>query len=367
MENIYEKLGLKRVINASGRITHYGVSTISNEVGKSMVEAAQNYVVMDDLLDACGKIVSKYTGGEDACITPNTSAAICLSCAAIMTGVDRKKIEQIPDTKGMKNEFIIQLGHCVDYGEPIETVIRTAGGKVVHVGYANKTENWMVEGAINENTAALIYVVSHHCVQKSMCALKDYIEIAHRHNLPVLMDCSAEEDITRYVSYGADLVCYSGAKAICGPTSGFVTGKKNLIDAVKLQYKGFGRIMKIGKENMVGLAKAVEIYAQRNEEKVAIDNEKKVEHLIDLLEDIKCIETSKTYDEAGRAICRCAVKILPNSPKSASEVVAELQSGNPGIYTRNHYLNMGIINFDPRPLIDGDEELIAKRLKEILE
>ena len=139
-----------------------------------------------------------------------------------------------------------------------------------------------------------------------------------------------------------------------------------MIDAVKLQYKGFGRIMKIGKENMVGLTKAVEIYAQRNEEKVAEENERKVEHLMELLKDIKCIETSKTYDEAGRAICRCAVKILPSSNKSASEVVKELQGGNPGIFTRNHYLNMGVINFDPRPLIDGDEELIAKRLKEIL-
>lgn len=366
MKSVYEQNGIRPVINASGRMTALGVSTIAKETAEYMFSAASNYVVIDELLDKAGELISPFTGAEDTCVTPNTSAAICLSIAAIMTGKDMAKIERIPDTTGMKNEVIIQKGHCVDYGAPITQIIRTAGAKPVEVGFSNKTNAYSIEGAINENTACLLYVKSHHCVQKGMVSLEDMIKIAHDHNLPIVVDASAEEDLRKYIAMGADVVCYSGAKAIEGPTSGMATGKKEIISAMKLHYKGFGRVMKIGKENMMGLVKAVEIYSNRDEEAHAKMNEEKVDSLIEALKDVNNIKVSKVFDEAGRKICRCSVTILPESGKTAKEVVKELEGGSPAIYTRNHYVNLGTINFDPRPMIDGDVEKIALRLKEIL-
>lgn len=366
MGSVYEENGIRPVINASGRMTILGVSTISKEVAETMNSAAGNYVVMEELLDKAGEIISQYTGAEDTCVTPNTSAAICLAIAAIMTGDNMSKVHQIPDTTGMKNEVIIQKGHCVDFGAPITQVIRTSGAKVVEVGYANKTDSFLIEGAINENTCALVYVKSHHCVQKGMVSLEEMIDIAHRNNLPLVVDASAEEDIKKYVAMGADVVCYSGAKAIEGPTSGMATGKKSIISCMKLHYKGFGRIMKIGKENMMGLVKAVEQYSKRNEEEIAKKNEAKVDELIEALKDISNIKVAKTFDEAGRVICRCSVTILPSAKISAKEVVKELENGSPAIFTRNYYVNQGIISFDPRPMIEGDVEKIAIRMKEIL-
>ena len=138
-------------------------------------------------------------------------------------------------------------------------MIRTVGAIPVEVGCANKVDKANIIGAINDKTAALMYVKSHHCVQKGMVSLEDMIKIAHGHDLPLIVDASAEEDLKKYIAMEADLVCYSGAKAIEGPTSGFICGRKDLTDAAKLHYKGIGRSMKIGKESMMGLLKAVEI------------------------------------------------------------------------------------------------------------
>ena len=138
MASIYERNGLRRVINASGRMTALGVSTIHDETGKALVEAAQNYVVIDELIDRVGEMICPFTGAEGSCPTANTSAAICLSIAAVMTGPNIDLVERIPDTRGLKNEVIIQKGHCVNYGAPVTQMIRTVGAVPVEVGHANK-------------------------------------------------------------------------------------------------------------------------------------------------------------------------------------------------------------------------------------
>lgn len=235
--NIYEKIGLKRVINGSGKMTALGVSKISDTVAETMKEAGQNFVVIDDLIDRVGEMISKVTGGEDTCVTSSASAAIALSVAGLITGKSLTLIERLPDTTGLKNKVVLQKGHAVNYGAPITTMIRLGGGIPVEAGCSNEVKPEHVEEAIDENTVALLYVKSHHAVQKGMLSIEEMAEIAHKHNLPLLIDAAAEEDIHRYLKSGGDLVIYSGAKALCGPASGFVTGKKQYIDAIKMQYK----------------------------------------------------------------------------------------------------------------------------------
>ncbi len=366
MPSIYERNGLRRVINASGRMTALGVSTIHDDTGKALVEAAQNYVVIDELIDRVGELICPFTGAEGSCPTANTSAAICLSIAAVMTGPDIDLVERIPDTRGMKNEVIIQKGHCVNYGAPVTQMIRTVGAVPVEVGHANKVLPENIIGAITDKTAALLYVKSHHCVQKGMVSIQDMVKIAHDHGLPLIVDASAEEDLRKYVAMGADLVCYSGAKAIEGPTSGFITGRKDLTDAAKLHYKGIGRPMKVGKESMMGLVKALEIYDARDQEAHCKELNAVVDRLASLLEGLPHIRVSRSVDEAGRSISRVRVDVLPDCPLTAQQIGDQLKGGDPAVFTRDHFLNVGTIFFDPRPMLPGDAEAVAARMKEIL-
>ena len=363
---VYEKMGLKRVVNSAGRLTSLGVSTPVDEVVDAMTQAAQNYVVIDDLLDKCGELIASYTHAEAACVASSTSAAICLSCAGLMTGTDSYLIAKLPDTTGLKNEFILQGGHNIHFGTCFEQLIRTAGGKPVVAGSANLVHDYDIEGCITDKTAAIIYVKSHHCVQHGMVSLEDTIAIAHKHNLPVLMDASAEEDLFKYYAAGVDLVCYSGAKAICGPTSGFVIGKKKYIEAVRKQYMGFGRVMKIGKENAVGLTKAVELYVTEDKTAYKENCKKEAEYLLNELKDCKGIKASMHKDEAGRDIVRVNIEVTKDCKYTVKELLEKLRNGNPSIQPRAHELANNSFMFDFRPLIKGDVELIANAMKEIL-
>ncbi|PZZ12202.1 D-glucosaminate-6-phosphate ammonia lyase, partial [Escherichia coli] len=153
---------------------------------------------------------------------------------------------------------VMLRGHNVDYGASILSAIRLGGGRVVEVGSSNLAALWQLESAITDATAALLYVKSHHCVQKGMLNIEDFAHVAQMYNLPLIVDAAAEEDLRAWVVSGADMVVYSGAKAFNAPTSGFITGKKIWIAACKAQHHGIARAMKIGKENMVGLVYALE-------------------------------------------------------------------------------------------------------------
>lgn len=109
---------------------------------------------------------------------------------------------------------------------------------MVEVGSSNLSARWQLESAITGNTAALLYVKSHHCVQKGMLSIDDFVQVAQANHLPLIVDAAAEEDLRGWVASGADMVIYSGAKAFNAPTSGFITGKKTWIAACKAQHQG---------------------------------------------------------------------------------------------------------------------------------
>ena len=366
--DVYKEIGLRRVINASGRMTALGVSTLSDDVVEWAKSGGQNYVIIDELIDRAGEVISKYTGAEDSCVTSSASAGIVLSIAGLITKGKLSLLEKLPNTEGLANEVIIQKGHAVNYGAPITTMIGLAGGKAIEVGHANESFIEHIEEAINEKTVALMYVKSHHCVQKGMVSLQDMITIAKKYNIPILVDAAAEEDLRLYIEMGADLVVYSGAKAIEATTSGFITGKKEYITYAKKQYKGIGRAMKVGKENIMGLLKALDIYSNKDKE-VELENQlKKVEYLIGEINKIRGLKANLIVDEAGRKIYRAEVLVDDKVVgKNAKAILKELNEGNPSIHARKHKVNLGYITFDPRPLNKGDEIEIINRLKEIVE
>lgn len=365
---VYEEIGLPRVVNASGRVTVLGVSTISDKVAKAAVAGGQSYVVVEDLLDKAGEIISQYTGGEDSCPTVCASAAIALSVAGMISKGKKTIMDRLPDSTGLANEIILQKGHVINFNAPIETMLRLGGGVPVEAGCATEVVVEDVEELINEKTVALLYVKSHHCVQKGMLDLPTMIDIAHRHNLPLMVDAAAEEDFRKYIAMGADLVCYSGAKALEATTSGFVTGKKELISYIKKQYHGVGRAMKVGKEAIMGLLAALEQYENKDKQAEVAKNVKIVDWLVDEINQIPNLKAQKIQDEAGRAIFRARVFVDPEKAgMTATELEGKLKAGTPTIRCRTEFMSLGSLDFDPRPLVEGDKELIVAKLKEIME
>ncbi len=366
--NVYEKIGLKRVINASGRMTALGVSTLSDEVGAAAVEGGQSYVIIDDLLTQAGIIISQYTNGEKSCVTSSASAAIAMSVAGIITQGRSNLIRQMPHSEGLVNEVLLAKGHSVSFGAPISTMISIGGGHVKEVGLANSSTVEDFDLAITDKTAAIMYVKSHHTVQKGMVDLQDLIDLAKSRSIPLIVDAAAEEDLKLYIDMGADLVIYSGAKAIEATTSGFVSGRGDLIDNIQKQYTGIGRPMKIGKEGIMGLLKALKLYVNRDIPASIAHNRAQVAELMEGLNQIEGLVCTEIQDEAGREIYRVQVQVLDHSKElNAIAIDKLLKSGNPSIHGRSHRLNEGYISLDTRPLVKGDIELIIKRFKEIME
>jgi len=366
MENIYSRFGLREVINANGKMTALGASTSSYGVAENMKSALFNFVVIDELVEYAGKVIADKTGAEAGCPAHCASAGMVIAVAAVIAGENLNLIEQMPDSRGLRNEITIQKGHCVNFGGNLLQMIRLGGGAPVEVGCSNLVLRDNIEGAITDRTAALFYVKSHHTVQKGMQSIETMIEIAHKYSLPLIADAAAEEDMRRYIQMGADLVIYSGHKALEGPTSGIICGKANLIRACKKQYKGVGRAMKVSKEGMIGLITALNEYDLKPD---TVDAQKaSMAHLCDELNKIEGLTCHVSRDEAGRDIYRAEIKISKEKTGiSAEELNKKLVSGRPAIFLRSHYMNIGILSIDPRPLLKGQAIMLIERIREYVQ
>jgi len=356
------KYGLKRVINASGRMSILGVSAPTDTVMEAMKRGGQQYVEIADLVDKAGDYIAGILGSEAAVVVNSASSGIALSVAAIVTKGNRRTSERLHQDPIAVNEIIILKGHNVQYGAPVETMVYLGGGKLIEVGYANEGKASHIEDAIGPNTAAILYVKSHHCVQKNMISVEEAWEVAQRNGIPMIVDAAAEEDLQKYVRY-SDLAIYSGSKAIEGPTTGIVGGKRQCIEWLKVQLHGIGRSMKVGKESTFGLLQALDEYVDKKDNS---EQEKAALQTLMPLNDVTGVQVTIVQDEAGRAIFRARVKIDPAATGTdAAQVVAGLQGGDIAVYTRDYGVKQGYFDIDPRPLQGDDIEVIASRIREL--
>ncbi len=358
----YEKFGLKEVINASGKMTILGVSKVSENVLAAQRFGGEHFFEMSELHVQTGAYLAKLLEVEDAQIVSSASAGIAQSVAALI-GEGSVYHAYHPYTERItKREIVLPKGHNVDYGTPVEVMVGQGGGKVVEAGYANGCSPEQLEMMITENTAALLYIKSHHTVQKSMLTVAEAAAVAKKHQLPLIVDAAAEEDLYKYSKAGADLVIYSGAKAIEGPSSGLVIGKGKYIEWIRLQGKGIGRAMKIGKDNILGLTQALEDRLANGSE-TGDSMKKRLAPFIEAINQIDGLKATVVQDGAGRDIYRASVKVLE---RSAKEVIAELKAEDPAIYTREYQANNGIIEFDIRAVNEEEMNKIVTRLKAIM-
>lgn len=363
VNSLNAKYGLKRVINASGRMSILGVSTPSDTVMDAMKFGGQNYVEIADLVDKAGEYIANILNCEAAIVVNSASSGIALSVAALVTEGNQRKSERLHQDIILKNEIILLKGHNVQYGAPIETMIYLGGGKLVEVGYANDGRVEHIQEAINENTAAILYVKSHHAVQKNMMSVEEAWEIAQLNDVPLIIDAAAEEDIRKYVKY-SDLAIYSGSKAIEGPTSGIVGGKRKYIEWIKVQLHCIGRSMKVGKETAFGLLQAIDEYDGKKEKS---EQEKEILQTLLPLKEMNGVNVTIVKDEAGRAIFRGRIQIDPEKANiTAKEVVEGLENGEIAIYPRDYGVRQGYFDIDPRPLQGDDIYVIEAKIREIV-
>ncbi|MCA0047678.1 aminotransferase class V-fold PLP-dependent enzyme [Mesorhizobium sp. B283B1A] len=364
---IRERLGLRPIINVSGTMTALGASIVVPEAISAMAEMASQWVEMDDLQRAASTVVARLTGGEAGFITACCASGITMAIAGAMTGTSLLAIERLPDDTGdLKSEVVIQLGHIVNYGAPIDQSVRVAGAKVIPAGTVSVTQDYHVREAINERTAAGLYVVAHHTVQYGMLSLEEFCEICHAKGVPVIVDAASEYDLRGFLARGADVVIYSGHKFLSGPTSGIVTGRKDLVRSAYLQNRGVARAMKVGKESIAGTMAALEAWEKRDHAGIRRREEAALNLWKDALQGLPGIFANIIPDPTANPLDRLQILVSPESRFSAAGLASALAAGSPPIIVRNHEVERGHFFLDPCNLHPGEAEIVAERLRAVL-
>lgn len=367
----YSDLGVKPVINGWGTVTVMGGSTMPDEVSAAMVEASKSFVPVAELEEAAGKYVAKLLGVEAAFICCGAAAGMALAAAACMAGKDPYWRNHLPDSNGLKNEIVVHRVMRTYYDQGY----RLAGAKVVEYGYPKRSEEWELEHAITEKTAAVGFICEH--AHLGGLPLEKIVEIAHRRGVPVIVDAAAEippvENLWKFSKMGVDLTVFSGGKDIRGPqSSGLILGRKDLIEACAFHScpnHSIGRSMKIGKEEIMGLVTALTLYLKQDFHKELEQWETQVADMIKILNAAKGITAWRVFPgEPGiqpTDIPRCFVSWTNEiNQATANEIHDALLVSEPRIILGTSGNNM-VIN--PQMLELGQERIVAEGIIRILQ
>ncbi|MGY8823817.1 MAG: aminotransferase class V-fold PLP-dependent enzyme [Candidatus Latescibacterota bacterium] len=367
MTTIYESLGLRTFINARGTITTLGGSIMSPEVVEAMAEASRHFVHLNELHEKAGLRIAELTGAEAAFICAGAASGLMLAGAACLTGTNSDAIQKLPDTEGRANEFVISL---VDSHYYVHQGFVVCGGQLVKIGSRQAVTPEDYAAAITERTAAAVFFLGSQPNEQ----LPAVIEVAHAQNVPVIVDAAAQLpprcNLSDLTAMGVDLVVFSGGKGLAGPqSSGLVLGRADLVRACHLNsnpHSAVGRGMKVGKEEIAGLLKAVELFYEMDEEAVVNEWNRRCQLIGEAVGDIADIEATftKAYEnQFPPASPLVHLHMGSGAPKTATQVRIELEEGTPSILTSGGDSD---ITLGPQTLQEGEAELIAERLRQII-
>jgi L-seryl-tRNA(Ser) seleniumtransferase len=370
---VYTRLGLRPIINAAGTYTHLGGSLLAAEVIEAMEAAAQNYVPIRDLSRAVGAKIAEVTGNPAALVTTGAAGAIFTGTCACIAGADPDKAKRLPFTEGMKNEIVTQKLHMTGWIRQCEA----AGGRMIDVEYADQMER-----AVNGRTAMLYYLVAekHFGAHRDKLdapggnvSLEECIRIAKKHRVPLLVDAAAElppfENLAGYTKMGADLVAFSGGKGLRGPqNAGLLFGRKDLIEIAETfqsPYSGIGRDLKISKETYIGMLAAVERYVKVDHRAEWNSWKAQIDHMKSVLGGIPGVETGDVPGWVTNHVPRMWVSWDEKAWNfSREDCFKALQDGNPAIVPLRTPMGITLV---PWMMAPGQERIVARRLKEVLE
>jgi L-seryl-tRNA(Ser) seleniumtransferase len=370
-KQIYEQWGVKPVINAAGNMTLLGGSRPALKVLEAMEQANRYFVDMEELLRRTGERVADMLDAEAAFVTSGCAAAIALSAAACLSGSDPQKIERLPDTAGMKNEILIQARQRYKY----DRCLTIFGAKLVEVGDASGTTAEQLSAAINDNTAAI-----HHLAvwaTENIVPLEQVIRIGKQRGVPVIVDAASMvyplDTFRQYARMGADLVCF-GAKYFGALNStGILCGRKELVDAAFLHsFIGFessanrslGRPLKVDRHEVIAVVVALREWLNMDHAARLAEHKRKAQAIRQRLEGVPHLTVEWAPDERGLS-SGLRLTLDENAlGKTAAHIIQALRDGNPSVYVRGSSTNSFHVAV---PLLtDGDEQVVAERLRELL-
>ena len=397
---VYERLGVRTVINASGTLTRLGGSRMAPEVLEAMAEASRSYVRIEDLQEGAGRVIAEITGAESGYVTSGAAAGLLLGTAACVAGLDLHVMELLPyiqGVPGVKNEVVVHRVHRNSY----DHAVRTVGVKMVEVGRMGHPSPgpmrpYELESAISERTAMVFWPLMG-APEGAVLSLEETARIAHQHGVPVLVDAAAAlppaSNLRRFIAEGADLVCFSGGKAIGGPqASGILAGRADLIRSVALQHQdmdvhpetwtwrqliaegkiagaplqGIGRPCKTGREEVVGLLTALQRYVERDHEAELRTWQRLAQRMAEGLSRVGGLEVAYN-DGATNGRPTVGLKLDEKAlGKTASQVVNELSDGDPIVAVQQGGADDGRLALGTMCLAEGEEEIVIRRLREVL-
>jgi L-seryl-tRNA(Ser) seleniumtransferase len=384
------------IVNAAGPLTRLGGHRMHPDVVAAMAEAAGRHLAIRDLEAWAGDRIAAITGAEAGYVTSGASAGLFLATAAIVAGDDPAAIQHLPEHRGPLPEVIVHRLHRNDY----DHAIRAVGVGFVEIGLggypgAGRTHRWELEAAFSESTVAVAYPIQR---APGALPLETVVSIAHEHGVPVIVDAAASlpprANLSRFVDAGADIVVFSGGKAIGGPqASGIVAGRRLLIDRIALHHQdmdihpdlwrsvgwpdriedgppfhGVGRSLKVGKESIVGLITALERFVEADESAEADRLDRRLRAIQGGLSDIPGIVIELV--EAGPATKSYPFLELSwragDSRSRAVRLMRQLMEGRPPIHLGSQRLDEGIVAIVPTTVSDDDVALIIDRIRACL-
>lgn len=389
---IYDSLNVRTIINGTGTFTRLGGTLMPPEVVAAMAEAAKHFVCLEELQYAAGQVIAELTGAEAGYVTSGAQAALVLSIAACITGLDPEKMDRMPHTEGMANQVVMARIHRNLYDHAVEV----AGGHIVEVGTAESMTPEDYAAAITGQTAAVLYLPW----DRGDATLAQVVEVAHARHVPVVVDGAGRLDqpdnLRAFIRDGADLAVFSGGKFVRGPqASGFVAGRKRLISAIAWQHldmdvtrsvwpvpeelldveampfiprQGIGRGYKAGKEEIMGLITALRLYVQRDHAAERARCEAELQALVEGLTGTPHV-TGEVLPVGTfhRGLPLARVRIDADAlGMDAYAFTLALKQGSPSIHPLERELDQNALLFNPFGLVAGDGAAIAARCQEIV-
>jgi L-seryl-tRNA(Ser) seleniumtransferase len=364
--DIYDKLGVRKVINAWGTVTAVGGSLMPQEAYQAMAEAGRSFVFLDELHQKAGQYIAGLLGVEAAYISSGAAGGLVLAAAACLTGTDQQRIWALPNTEGWKNEIIVQQEKGPSY---IHQAMQHTGAKLVQVGAPEEMTVADIEAGLSENTAAImLYLGIRRQPPISAVAL-----VARRAGVPIIVDAAAElpprRNLTEPLAQGADLVVFSGGKGIRGPqATGLILGQKELVQACRLNsnpHSAIGRPMKVGKEDIAALIAALEVFMAQDEEAEIAEYKRRADDIVQALEGVGHIEARTLMaDPRGRPLIpRVYVDFKEGFRLTGREVQRRMLAGELPVAIGEGERG---IRVDVMLLEDWQVRAVARKLREVL-
>jgi len=365
--NVYEELGVTTVINGQGTMTVLGGSLMRPEVDAVMALAGQHFVSIPDLEVAAGKRIAemlKLPTDYSAIVTSGAAAAMQSGLAGILTADNPKFIEQIPDLTGMKSEVIIQKSHR----NPFDHQLRNTGVKLIEIETREELRK-----AVNPKTAMMHF--SNFANEEGQIKVEEWVKLAKENGIPTFIDAAADtppvSHLWDYANMGYDLIAFSGGKAIRGPQcAGLLLGRKDLVAYALLNNSPhedtIGRSQKVGKEEIVGMVKALECYLKEDHAALNKEWQRRLGFISSKLVALPTVTTAYFVPDMANHVPHLEIKWDPQRITiTPTDVSAALRKGTPSIVVSTGERS-GALSMNSFMLQPGQENIVADKLFDLL-